>query len=229
MDGNDVFGRRFNAAGVADGNDFQIETFANSRPSVLDAAIGWNGKVLVVWQDSGAEVPPLPTGSSTEIRGRLYDADLNANGDDFRINNVSDDTQDHPRIGDYGAKGFLVVWSSDVASGADLGVSIEARVVSGPNAFDANGDGVDDLQVQYNIWDNGNSQFDPGAHGWYGRLSTPWDCLTWDGEPEPDNINDQFIIGRDIEHCMFCDDFEWYSPGSPGSLWRWTSTLNAAP
>jgi hypothetical protein len=66
-------------------------------------------------------------------------------------------------------------------------------------------------------------------HGWYGRLSTPWDSLTWDGEPEPDNINGQFIIGRDIEHCMFCDDFEWFSPGSPGSLWRWSATAGVVP
>jgi hypothetical protein len=33
------------------------------------------------------------------------------------------------------------------------------------------------------------------------------------------------LVGRDIEHCLFCDDFEWFSPASPGSLWRWTSTL----
>ena len=221
-DGDEVMGRRFNSAFVG-GNDFQITTFPTADASVTDAALGWNGEVLIVWQDD--EDGP----NSTEIRGRLFDDELNALGPDFRINTVVDDSQTHPRIAAYGTKGFLIVWGSDVASGSDLGGSIEARVVSGPNAFDANGDGLDDPQLQYNTWDNDNTQQDPGANGWYGRISTPWDTLTWDGVPEPDNINDQFIVGRDIEDCMFCDDFEWFSPASPGSLWRWSATAGVVP
>ena len=222
VDGDEVMGRRFNSAFVG-GNDFQITTFATADASVTDAALGWNGDVLVVWQDD--EDGP----NSTEIRGRLFDDDLNPLGPDFRINTVTADTQDHPRAAAYGTNGFLVVWGSDVASGADLGDSIEARIVTGPNAFDADGDGIDEPQVQYNTWDNDNNQQDPGAHGFYGLISTPWDTSTWDGEPEPDSINDQFIVGRDIDYCLFCDDFEWFSPAGPGSLWRWTSTLGLIP
>ena len=102
-------------------------------------------------------------------------------------------------------------------------MSIEARVVTGPNAFDHDGDGIDDPQVQYNTWDNDNNQQFPGAHGWYGRLAADWRSLTWDGLPHPANTNKTFIISRDIEHCVFCDDFEWFNPAGPGSLWRWSS------
>ena len=216
-----VWGRRFNSAGGPIGNDVQLSTFSSAVAQETQVAIGWNGHILVVWADSGVETPPLPPGSSSEIRGRLFDADLNALGPDFRINTVTEDTQSAPRIADYGQKGFLVVWKSDVSSGADPGDSIEARLVTGPNQFDGD-------QVQLNTWDN-NTQQNPGAHGWYGRLATNWRSNTWDGEPPPNVINDNFIIGRDIEDCLFCDDFEWFSPASPGSLWRWSSTLGLVP
>jgi hypothetical protein len=226
----DVMGRRFNSAGGGIGQDFQINTF-DSAASLTDAAIGWNGSVLVVWEDSGVENPPLPGTTNTEIRGRMYDADLGALGDDFRINNLFDGIQDDPRVGDYGPVGFLVVWNSDTDSaGPDTSNSIEARVVSGPNAFDATGDGADEDQVQYNVWDNDSVQWLPGTQGWYGRLATVWYSLSWDGQPPPnDSDNGSFIIGRDIEYCMLCDDFEWFSPASPGSLWRWSSTAGVVP
>ena len=197
---------------------FRSVRCSRAQVSEIDAAIGWNGNVLVVWADSGDDV-----GTGTEVRGRLFDADLAPLGPDFRINTVTDNAQTHPRIADYGPVGFLVVWGSSVSSGADLGVSIEARVVTGSNAFDHDGDGIDDPQVQYNTWDNDNNQQFPGAHGWYGRLAADWRSLTWDGVPHPANTNNAFVIGRDIEHCVFCDDFEWFNPAGPGSLWRWSS------
>lgn len=222
----DVMGRRFNSAGGGIGPDFQINTF-NSTPEVTDVGIGWDGRVLVVWEDSGVEVPPL--NSLSEIRGRMYGADLNALGDDFRINNVTDQIQDDPRIADLGPRGFLVVWNSDVSSGADTTQSIEARVVSGPQLFDADGDEIDDLQVQYNIWDNNSIQWLPAAHGWYGRVATDWNSFTWDGQPPPNNPDGIFMIGRDIEYCLFCDDFDWFSPSSADSAWRWTSAVGLEP
>lgn len=215
---DDVWGRRFDASGVPVGNDFQVSTFAGANAQETDAAIGWDGEIFVVWADNGDDA-----GTSTEIRGRLFDADLSPLGPDFRINQITDDTQSDPRIADYGQVGFMVAWHSDVASGDDLGDSIEARVVSGVNAFDHDGDGADDPQEQLNLWDNDNNQQLPGAHGWYGRLATNWRTLSWDGTPHPSNTGDDFIVGRDIEQCLFCDDFDWFDPGGNGNLWRWSS------
>jgi len=231
-----VFARRFNAAGGAIGPDFQINTLPTGSPGgSTDVALGWDSRLLVVWEDSGTENPPLPVGQHPEIRGRMFqfDAsgnDLDALGDDFRINDYFTGIQDEPRIADFGEVGFLVIWgSSGGAHGPDMNQSVEARVVSGNNAFDADGDGINDNQVQFNVWDNNSGQNLLGAGGWYGRLATSWQSQSWDGEPEPDTINQLVITGRDIEYCLFCDDFEWYSPASPGSLWRWTSTLGLVP
>ncbi len=203
-----VWGRRFNAAGGPIGNDFQISTSAAVSRYDNDAAIGWDGRLAVVWSDAD----PIDTGK--EIHARLFDADLNPLGPDFRVNTLTSGAQEVPRVADFGPKGFLVVWQSVEASGADLGDSIEARIVTGPDEFDGQ-------QFQLNVWDNNNNQTLPGAHGWYGRLATTWRSLTWDGQPPPNNINSNFIIGRDVEYCIMCEDFEWYDTGGTGNLWRW--------
>lgn len=223
-----IQGRRFSSTGVAIGPDFQINTSA-SVPEVTDVGIGWNGALLVVWEDSGVEAPPLPPGSLSEIRGRWFDADLAPMGDDFRINTVTDAIQDDPRVADLGPFGFLVAWNSDVASGPDTTQSIEARVVSGPGAFDADGDGLDDPQAQYNLWDNDSTQWLPSAHGLYGWTATGWSSLTWDGDPPPADPNALFRIGRDLDACIFCADFEWFEPATGASLWRWSGTVGVAP
>ncbi len=208
----EIWGRRFNAAGGPIGNDFKVSSSFVSQKEENDVALGWDGVVAAVWSD--AEDDGGTNGK--EIRARLFDSDLNPLGSDFRVNTVIDGGQEDPRLADYGPMGFLVVWYSAVASGADLGGSIEARLVTGSNQFDG-------PQAQFNVWDNDKSQSFPGAHGWYGRLSASWRTLTWDGTPKPDVINDDFIIGRDVEYCLFCDDFEW------GGEWRWSSNVESSP
>jgi len=211
----DVAGRRFNAAGGPIGNDFVISTAFAGQKLANDAAIGWNGAVAVVWAD--ADDPE----DSREIRARLYSSDLVPLGPDFRVNTLMTGDQAEPRVADYGPRGFLVVWESDDSSGADPGDSIEARLVTGSNQFDG-------PQVQFNIWGDSTQQ-QPSAHGWYGRLGTSWRSLSRGGDPPPVPNTDDHIIGRDIEECLFCDDFEWFTPGGNGSLWRWSSSVGVDP
>lgn len=92
--------------------------------------------------------------------------------------------------------------------------------MTGVNAFDPDDDGTDDLQVQYEVWNDDNPQLWPGAHGWFGHNTVDWRSLPRNGEPMPDIINDSFIVGRDIEHCTFCDGFDWFHQAGHGSLWR---------
>ena len=212
-----VVGKRFNAAGGQVGNELVISTSFVSQKVANDAAIGWDGVVAVVWADAEGDGGV----NQREIYARLYNADLTPNGPDFRVNTLITDEQREPRVADYGPKGFLVVWESDVSSGADLRASIEARLVSGSNQFGSD-------QVQFNIWDGDNFQNTPAAGGWYGRLGTSWRTLSRGGDPPPVPNTDDHIFGRDIEDCMFCDDFEWFDPGGAGNLWRWSNTQGVA-
>ena len=201
-------GQRFTAAGAKDGVQFQISTAFSNAKDQPDVAIGWDGSVAVVWEDFE------DFSNSTEIRARVYDSDLNPQGPDFRVNTVESNAQDLPRIGDYGPKGFLVTWESFQASaGADTdSESVQARIITGSNTFAG-------PQVQFNIWGD-RSQGAPASHGWYGRLATDWDSNGNAQDPPPGNT--QHVMGRQIEHCIYCDDFEW-------GLWRWSSTAGEAP
>ena len=201
-------GQRFTAAGAKDGNQFEISTVFSNAKDQPDVAIGWDGTILVVWEDNEDFSEP------SEIRARFYDSELNAQGPDFRVNTVIDNAQDLPRIGDYGPKGFLVTWESFQSSaGADTDSdSVQARIVTGPNTFDG-------PQSQFNIWGTG-TQGAPASHGWYGRLATDWDGKGNAQDPPPGNT--EHVMGRTIDHCLFCDDFSW-------GLWRWTSTVGEAP
>lgn len=209
-----VQGRRFTAAGVP-AAQFQISTAFSSIMDKPDVAIGWDGAVAVVWED------PENWANSTEIRARLYDSELNATGADFRVNTVDTNAQDLPRVADCGPNGFLVTWESYEASAGtdeDLG-SVQARIITGPNTFDG-------PQVQYNTWETG-WQESPASHGWYGRLASGWDSSGNDEDPPPGNT--EHIMGRNIDHCLFCDDFEWFTPGGNGSLWRWSWSVGIDP
>lgn len=207
-----VWGRRFDAAGNPVGDDFQISTAFDAGKEDKDAAIGWNGDIAIVWSDDEADAGT----NGMEIRMRLYDADLVPRGLDFRVNSLITDAQRNPRVAEYGPEGYLVTWESEVASGSDQGDSIEARLVQAVNAFAG-------PQVQYNTWDDNRSQQFPSTHGWYGQLATDWNSPTWNGDPMPANPNADFIIGRTIDSCLFCDDFDWYQPGGAGNLWRWSA------
>jgi len=209
-----VQGRRFTAVGVPS-DQFQINTAFSGIMDEPDVAIGWGGVVAVVWED------PENYANSTEIRARLYDSELNAAGDDFRVNTVNMNGQDLPRVADFGPKGFLVTWESyESSAGTDeSGWSVQARIVIGPDTFDG-------PQVQYNTWETG-TQGIPASHGWYGRLGSVWESVGNDQDPPPGNT--EHIMGRNIEHCLFCDDFEWFTPGGSGSLWRWSSSVGVDP
>ncbi len=197
-----LLGRRFNAAGQPVGNDFQINVAFDADVSRPDVELGWNGVVGVIWEDDE------DSSDDKEIHVRLFDSDLNPLGPDFRVNNLITGTQSEPSLGNYGPEGFLAVWQSPVnvtAGDDDSSNSIQARLITGQNTFDG-------PQVQHNVYIDGIQQL-PAVSGWYGRLGTAFRSAG-----NVDETTD-VITGRQIEHCIYCDDFEW------GSEWRWPTVV----
>jgi hypothetical protein len=199
---NLLLGQRYDAAGQPVGGDFQINSTFESGVSQPDVELGWNGVVGVIWEDDEG------SGDAQEIRARLFDSDMSPLGPDFRVNNLGTDDQRAPSLGNYGPQGFLAIWESDVnvtAGDDDSSLSVQARLITAPNDFDG-------LQFQLNDWIDGR-QHNPAVSGWYGRLGT-----VFRSDSNVDK-NKPVITGRQIEHCIFCDDFEW------GSEWRWPGVV----
>jgi hypothetical protein len=102
-----VFGRRFDAAGLAEGAEFQINTFTTADQSVTDVALDASGNFVVVWNSYGED------GSRWGIFGRRFDATGSAQGSAFQVNSSTTESQFHPTVVFDAGGGFVVVWWSE--------------------------------------------------------------------------------------------------------------------
>jgi hypothetical protein len=190
--GNEIIGRVFDAAGIAQGNDQPLHsnafTSAKRRP---EAVRGSDGRILVLWEDEEL------AGDFGEIRGRMFSPTLSALGNDFRINASSAGRQFAPRAGAYGSLGFLVLWESDLSVGDDnVPYSIQARRVTDNDAFGS-------PQVQLNRW-TADTQHQPAAGGRGERVA-----LAWRSGGGNEKWSDDVITGQTWSVCgIFCDGFE---------------------
>ncbi|HET6565269.1 MAG TPA: hypothetical protein VFG52_07645 [Xanthomonadales bacterium] len=187
----EIRGRRFAADGTPVAADFQLNTLTAGNEAELDLATHQDGRVMLVWRDSGE-----PTGEGNEIRGRLFSATAVAQGDDFRINSSTAGSQSWPSVADYAGNGFFVTWQSPVSTGGDSDPDgIEARVVRGINDFPG-------PQFQVNTYTT-ESQFQPSVGGKAGRIATVWISAR---NTETSQI---VVVGRGWSICgIFCDGFE---------------------
>jgi Ca2+-binding RTX toxin-like protein len=126
-DSSCIRGRVFNADGSPAGNDFIVNSTATDfqiTPSVTALA---DGRFVVTWKsdDTG-------DGSTSCIRGRVFNADGSPAGDDFIVNSTTTSTQSVPSITALADGRFVATWSSGDTGDGDSGC-IRGRV------FNANG------------------------------------------------------------------------------------------
>jgi hypothetical protein len=103
----DVFGQRYNAAGVAQGEEFQINVDTNGSyfdPSVVmdldgDFAVAFTGRLG-------------PLGSQQDVFARRYDESGIPQGDEFRVNTFTSDHQRRAAIAMTPSGAFVVAWES---------------------------------------------------------------------------------------------------------------------
>jgi large repetitive protein len=107
--GTEVYGQRYNAAGVAQGGEFRVNESTDSNQGTASVAMQPDGSFVVVW--SSTEV-------SEEIYGRRYSASGVALGGEFRIINFGGATetvgnQTKPMVAVTPGGGFIVTWTSE--------------------------------------------------------------------------------------------------------------------
>jgi hypothetical protein len=109
-----VFARRYDAAGVAQGGEFLVNshtTFTQQAPSI---ASDTSGNFVVVWESYGQD------GSSFGIYGQRYDAGGAAAGIEFRVNSYTSGAQTTPSVAMDASGKFVVVWVGDDGSGPGI-------------------------------------------------------------------------------------------------------------
>ena len=109
-----IFGQRFNAAGVPQGGEFQVNQYTTGRQSSAAVALAPGGEFFVVWTGASGQ-----DGSGTGLFARRYDANGNAAGNEFRVNDYTTGGQFNAQVEADGGGNFLVVWQGN---GATFGI-----------------------------------------------------------------------------------------------------------
>ena len=128
--GYSVQARRFDADGEPAGEEFQVNSYTTDLQLSPAVAIDATGRFVVAWA-SGNPADP----DSWEIRARRFDADGQADGEEFEVSSHDPDQGEFgPEVALDSTGSFVVAWTSRGSPGNDGdGLSVQARL------FDGNG------------------------------------------------------------------------------------------
>ncbi|MES1212961.1 MAG: Ig domain-containing protein, partial [Singulisphaera sp.] len=121
QDGNSdaVVARRYDASGVAQGNEFQVNQFTTGSQSAPSVTSADSSGFVVAWQSAGQD------GNSDAVVARQYSATGTASGNEFVVNTFAAGAQNNPWIAMEADGDFLVAWQSasqETGGGTSLGV-----------------------------------------------------------------------------------------------------------
>ena len=111
-----IFGRRFNAGGVAQGSEFRVNTYTTGFQDFPALALGVSGNFVVVWESLGED------GSVFGVFGQRLDASGTPQGGQFRVNSYTTGNQGGPAVASDANGNFVVVWQSAGQDGDGYGV-----------------------------------------------------------------------------------------------------------
>jgi hypothetical protein len=109
-----IYAQRYNAAGVAQGGEFRVNTTTNDDQMNPAVAVGPSGSFLVTWQSHNQD------GSGWGIYAQRYSAAGVAQGGEFRVNTTTNQNQQDPAVAADGRGDYLVAWQSGSGSGWDI-------------------------------------------------------------------------------------------------------------
>ncbi len=107
-----VFAQRYDAAGVAQGGEIQVNSFTSDRQQDAAVAMDADGDFVVVWESYGQD------GSRNGVFAQLYDAAGVPQGAEFQVNGFITDDQADPAVAMDADGNFVVVWESDFQDGS---------------------------------------------------------------------------------------------------------------
>jgi hypothetical protein len=170
--GYGVFAQRLDAAGVAQGDEFRVNSFTTNDQRFPSVAVDADGDFVVVWESLGQD------GSADGVFGRRFDAAGAAQGPEFNINDVTAGNQRFPAVAVDADGDFVVSWASYGQDDSGHGIVARRGQGAGPVAGDFTVDGRADI-----LWRNRETGaallwqmdgFETEATGSIGGAGTDW-------------------------------------------------------
>ena len=124
-DGTSIKLQLFDHDGAARGTELLVNTQTVGNQTVPAIAALTGGGIVVVWEDRSAA---LGDSDGAAIAAQIFGADGNPVGTEFRVNVETGSDQLAPTVAATGDGGFLVSWTDNSATLADIdGTAIKAR------------------------------------------------------------------------------------------------------
>jgi phosphoheptose isomerase len=120
-----IFAQRYNASGVAQGDEFQVNTFTTNNQEYPAIAMDSDGNFVITWASGGQD------GSFEGVYARRYNASGVAQGGEFRVNTYTAGNQNYPSIAMDSDGDFVIAWQSNLQDGSDYGVYAQRYNASG--------------------------------------------------------------------------------------------------
>jgi len=121
-----VFGRRFNSAGVAQGSEFQVNSYTTNDQGPPAVAADGSGNFVVVWDSRYQD------GSNFGVFGRRFSSVGVPAGSEFRVNTYTTGSQLFSAVAADGTGNFVMAWSSAGQDGSSYGVFGQRYGATGP-------------------------------------------------------------------------------------------------
>ncbi len=138
--GNGIYARRYNAAGVALGSQFLVNSTTTGNQQEPSVAIKANGEFAIVWSSYNQD------GSEYGVYAQLYDAAGAVSKAEFLINDSTSGNQLHPEINASPSGRYFITWTSDLLDASNGGVRMTALGLGGGKSFA-------DLQINNRVSD----------------------------------------------------------------------------
>ena len=160
QDGNrwGIFGQRFSAAGVRQGNEFQINSFTTGYQQLPSMSADANGNFVVVWSSYNQD------NAGWGVFGQRFNAAGVRQGGEFRINSYTTSQQQRAVVGVDVSGSFVVAWQS---KGQDGTYGVFARI------FDAAG-APQGSDFQVNTYTTGTQSYPAVAPSFNGNFVVVW-------------------------------------------------------
>src|SRR5258706_5210306 len=103
-----IYAQLYNAAGVAQGGEFHVNTFTAGDQQDPVAAMDASGDFVIAWMSNSQD------GSSFGIYAQRYNAAGVAQGAEFRVNTTTANAQSYPTLAMDAAGNFAIAWMSNL-------------------------------------------------------------------------------------------------------------------
>ncbi len=164
--GYGIYAQRYNAAGVAQGSEFQVSTYTLTNQLRPVAAMDAAGDFVVAWTSDSQD------GSNYGVYAQRYNSSGTAQGTAFRVNTYTTGAQFLSSVAMDAAGDFVITWTSGGEDGSGYGVYAQRYNSSGT---------AQGSQFPVNTYTTGNQLAPAVAMDAAGDFVITWESASQDG------------------------------------------------